>query len=321
MSEFHADNLSRLDIEENVPLAPFTSLRIGGPARFMVRAGSRIQLLNALRFAQQGDLPFCILGGGSNLLVSDDGFDGVAVRLFLDGVTVSGSQVRVEAGFDLTTLVHKTAGWGLSGLESLAGIPGTVGGAVRGNAGAYGGAIADVLTTVTAIDTATLTRVELGGEESGFGYRDSRFKRDRSLVVVEALLSLTPGAPEEIAARIAGTLAKREAKQLSCDLSAGSFFMNPIVSDPELIGRFEEDQGVRCRACRIPAGWLIDQAGLRDLRVGGAAVSHKHANYLINTGSATAADMVALARLVRGEVQAKLGVLLQEEVSTLGIAI
>ncbi|WP_224983173.1 UDP-N-acetylmuramate dehydrogenase [Geomonas agri] len=315
----HTD--SRLNIEENVPLAPFTTLRIGGPARFLIGARTLRELQEALRFAQQVHLPFCILGGGSNLLVSDEGFPGVAIRLLMNRVTRSGGMVQVQSGFDLTALVHRTVAWGLSGLESLAGIPGTVGGAVRGNAGAYGGSIGDAVATVSVVDTATLKTVTLRRDECTFGYRASRFKGDTRLIVVGTLLALTPGDPEEIGAKVAQTLAKREAKQLSCDQSAGSFFMNPIVDDAELISQFEEDQGGRCRECRIPAGWLIDRAGLRDLRVGGAAVSHRHANYLVNTGSATAADMVQLARLVRKEVQVKLGVVLKEEVSPLGVVI
>ncbi|MBU5613173.1 UDP-N-acetylmuramate dehydrogenase [Geomonas azotofigens] len=321
MPNANLDTDSHLHIEENVPLAPFTSFRIGGPARFLIGAQNLRQLKGALRFAHKLNLPFCILGGGSNLLISDDGFPGVSIRLLMDRVTLSGGMVQVQGGFDLTTLVHRTVGWGLSGLESLAGIPGTVGGAVRGNAGAYGGAIGDVLATVSALDATTLQTVTLRHDQCAFGYRDSRFKREPGLIVTGALLALTPGNPDDIRTKVAETLAKREAKQLSCDRSAGSFFMNPKVTDPGLIRRFEEDQGVRCRECRIPAGWLIDQAGLRSLSVGGAAVSHRHANYLVNTGTATAAEMVELARLVRREVRLKLGVVLKEEVSTLGVVI
>ncbi|WP_224960453.1 UDP-N-acetylmuramate dehydrogenase [Geomonas subterranea] len=321
MPKPHPDKKPHLDIQENVPLAPFTSFRIGGPARFLVGARDLRELQEALRLARAMNLPFCILGGGSNLLVSDDGFPGLAIRLLMDRVTFSGGMVQVQGGFDLTTLVHRTADWGLSGLESLAGIPGTVGGAVRGNAGAYGGAIGDVVATVSALDSTTLQTLTLRRDQCDFGYRDSRFKRDPGLIVVGTLLALLPGDQDEIRTKVAQTLAKREAKQLSCDRSAGSFFMNPEVNDAALVRRFEEEQGVRCRECRIPAGWLIDQAGLRSLSVGGAAVSHRHANYLVNTGSATAGDVVELARLVRQEVRRKLGVELKEEVSPLGLVI
>ncbi|WP_129126794.1 UDP-N-acetylmuramate dehydrogenase [Geomonas oryzae] len=305
-------------IEEDVLLAPFTTFQIGGPARYFARARTVQQVRQALRFAQDQALPFCFLGGGSNLLVSDDGFEGLVVRLVMDAVSVDGATVSVEAGYDLNRLVLDSAQWGLSGLEPLAGIPGTVGGAVRGNAGAYGGVIGDVVTAVSVLDTATLDMITMAREECTFAYRDSLFKRDPWLAVMGATLTLSPAPPAEIKGRIEETIAKREAKQLSCDRSAGSFFMNPVVQDAELIRSFEADQGVRCRECRIPAGWLIERAGVRNLRVGGAAVSHRHANYLVNTGGATAADMMELAWLVKAGVRVKLGVALQEEVSTLG---
>ena len=305
-------------IEEEILLAPFTTFQIGGPARYFARARTVQQVRQALRFAQDQALSFCFLGGGSNLLVSDDGFEGLVILLLMDAVSVEGATVSVEAGYDLNRLVLDAAQWGLSGLESLAGIPGTVGGAVRGNAGAYGGAMGDVVTSVTVLDTATLDVVAMPREACSFAYRDSLFKHDPWLAVMGAVLTLTSADPAEIRASIEQTIAKREAKQLSCDRSAGSFFMNPVVQDAELIRSFEAEQGVRCRECRIPAGWLIERAGMRNLRVGGAAVSHRHANYLVNTGDATAAQMMELARQVKAGVRERLGVLLQEEVSTLG---
>ena len=307
-------------IDENVPLAPLTSFGIGGPARYFATPRNVEEVRQALRFAQERELHFCMLGGGSNLLVSDEGFDGLAIHLVLNGVSRSDTTVEVEAGFNLTELAHRSVRWGLSGLEMLAGIPGTVGGAVRGNAGAYGGAIGDVISTVRVLDTASLELSTQTREQCAFAYRDSRFKHDPWLAVMGATLSLTPDAPEEIRARVEHTLAKREAKQLSCDRSAGSFFMNPVVRDAELVQRFEADQGVHCRECRIPAGWLIDRAGLRNLRVGGAAVSARHANYLVNTGDATAAEILELARQVKARVLQELGVQLVEEVSTLGLS-
>lgn len=311
------DNLT-LTLERDLPLAPFTSFNIGGPARFFTCARNLEELKEALLFARRQRLPFCILGGGTNLLVSDAGFDGMVIRMQMEGISVSEGRIEAEAGADLTGLVHQTAQWGLSGMESLAGIPGSLGGAIRGNAGAYGSCIGDVAETVSVLDSATLDRVTLDREGCVFRYRDSRFKRDPRLVVLSAVLTLTPGDPEQIREKVQATLARREARQLSCDRSAGSFFMNPVVTDTELIRRFESDQGVRCKECRIPAGWLIDQARLRTLRVGGAMVSHKHANYLINAGNASAEEMVELARQVKTEVQKKLGITLQEEVSCLG---
>lgn len=318
MSDFDSKASDDFAVRHDVPLAPFTSFRIGGAARFFTIAGSLDQLRQSLRFARRKGLPFCILGGGSNLLVSDKGFDGVVIRMQLEEMTVSGERIEAQAGLDLMQLIRRSAVLGLSGMESLAGIPGSVGGAVRGNAGAYGSCLGDVAERVTVLDTRSLELLSLGTGECDFKYRNSRFKRDHELVVVSVLLSLSRRDPVEVGRKMEATVQKREARQLQCDLSAGSFFMNPVVTDPALIRRFEKDQGVHCRECRIPAGWLIDQAGLRSTRVGGAMVNPKHANYLVNTGDASAEEMVRLAALVKQRVLDELGVRLQEEVSCLG---
>ena len=318
MPDFDNKTSDSIVVRQDVPLAPFTSFRIGGAARFFTTAGSLDQLRQSLLFARREGLPFCILGGGTNLLISDQGFDGVAIRMQLEEVQVTGNRIEAQAGVDLMELIRRTAELGLSGMESLAGIPGSVGGAVRGNAGAYGSCMADVTERVLALHAQSLELLSLEPGECAFQYRDSRFKRDPSLVVVSALLSLSPGDPGEVRQKMEATVARREARQLQCDLSAGSFFMNPVVTDPELIRRFETDQGVRCRECRIPAGWLIDQAGLRSTRVGGAMVNPRHANYLVNTGDASAEEMVRLASLVKRRVRDELGVVLREEVSSLG---
>ena len=308
-------------IQENVPLAPFTSLKIGGPARFFATAANVEQLREALLFARERGVPFAVLGGGSNLLVSDQGFQGLVLRLQMEQALVSGCEIEVEAGVDLNGLVQLTAQWGLSGMESLAGIPGLVGGALRGNAGAYGSSIGEVARTVRAFDAESLELLALSREECAFSYRSSRFKLDPRLIVVSALLLLTPDDPETVRSRIEATIAKRTAKNLQCEKSVGSFFMNPVVTDQELIRRFETDQKLHCRECRIPAGWLIDKSGLRNTRVGAAMVSALHANYLINSGAASAEEMVRLARLVKSRVREAMGVQLQEEVSCLGFQV
>ena len=308
-----------ITIEENVPLAPFTSFEIGGPARFLATATTVAELREALLFARRHRLPFAILGGGSNLLVNDAGFPGVVIRLKIEDVVVTGSDIEAEAGVDFTGLVHRVSQLGLSGMESLAGIPGQLGGAVRGNAGAYGSSTGELTAEVTALDTDTLELVRLEREACGFSYRNSRFKKERRLVVVSARLSLTQGDRELAIQKVAATLAKRHARNLQCERSAGSFFMNPVVSDRELIQRFEENQKVHCRENRIPAGWLIDQAGLRNSRVGAAMVSGVHANYLVNSGGASAREIMDLAALVKQRVREAMGVELQEEVSYLDL--
>jgi len=307
-----------MTVKENVPLAPFTSFGIGGPARYLAEVTSAAELRDALLFARERGLPYYLLGGGTNLLVSDNGFDGLIIRVKFDAVTLSHNGIEAEAGADLTGLVHQAAGWGLVGVESLAGIPGMLGGAVRGNAGAYGGCIAEVCSAVQALNAETLQWVRLSRKECCFGYRQSRFKREPGLIVVSATLELLPSSPEVVRQRVEATLARRAARNLQCEKSVGSFFMNPVVSDLGLIERFETDQQVRSRDGRVPAGWLIDQAGLRNQSFGGAVVSALHANYLINTGGASAREVLALARTIKERVRAVTGVQLQEEVSCLG---
>ena len=307
-----------IDIQQNVPLAPFTTFGIGGPARFLARVKSLPELREALLFARGRRLPFGILGGGSNLLVSDAGFEGVAIRLELEEVLVSGDQLTAQAGVDLNALVQQSAELGLGGLEPLAGIPGLVGGAIRGNAGAYGSCIGELTASVRALQAETLELLEINRQECCFDYRSSRFKKDPRLIVISARLALSAGDPAEIRRKAEETIAKRTARHLQCEMSVGSFFMNPLVTDQTLIRRFETEQKVSCRNSRIPAGWLIDQAGLRNTRVGAAMVSALHANYLVNAGGARAAEVIALAQLIKTRVHAATGVQLQEEASCLG---
>jgi UDP-N-acetylmuramate dehydrogenase len=307
-----------IDIQKNVPLAPYTSFEIGGPAAYFVRLVGERELREALLFARHEDLPFCILGGGTNLLISDDGFDGVILKTAFDGVEMTRQGVVVEAGADLTTLVQTVSARGLGGMESLAGIPGTLGGAVRGNAGAYGSQIADVVRSVKVLNAETLEVTTFTRDQCRFGYRSSQFKRNRNLVVVSAELALVPGSAEEAQLKVRQTIEKRTAKNLHYARSVGSFFMNPLVTDEKLIRAFEKDQNTHCREGRIPAGWIIDQVGLRNERVGNAMVSEKHANYLINAGGATAAEVVELAEMVKERVQRAMGIELMEEVGYLG---
>ncbi|MBJ6728001.1 UDP-N-acetylmuramate dehydrogenase [Geomesophilobacter sediminis] len=307
-----------ITIQKNVPLAPYTSFDIGGPAAFFVRVCNDRELREALLFAKQDDLPYCMLGGGTNLLISDQGFAGVVLKVAFDAVELTRNGVIAEAGTDLTALVQAVSARGLTGMESMAGIPGTLGGAVRGNAGAYGTCIADVLQSVQVLDAETGKVVTFTRDGCRFGYRSSHFKRNRNLIVLSAELALAQGSAEESQEKARHTIEKRLAKHLDFSKCVGSFFMNPLVTDPEVIRTFETEQKTQCREGRIPAGWIIDRVGLRNERVGNAMVSELHANYLINTGGATAAEVQRLAELVKERVRSALGVELMEEVGYLG---
>ncbi|GFO70486.1 UDP-N-acetylenolpyruvoylglucosamine reductase [Geomonas limicola] len=309
-----------IELREHFPLAPCTTFGIGGPARFYAEVAGLAELREALSFARAEGLPFFLMGGGSNLLISDAGFPGLVIRNTGRALNREGTDVEVEAGVVLIDLVRSCASWGLAGVATLAGIPGLVGGALRGNAGAYGGSLGEVCTSVRVLDAGSLEERIVSRAECRFGYRDSRFKQDPALVVLGTRLSLAPAPVEELEERVAETLAKRAARRLDCEQSVGSYFTNPVVSDRALVARFEAEQRVAAREGRLPAGWLIDQAGLRNLRVGGAQVSGIHANYLINTGGASARDVLELARLVKERVLSQTGVRLVEEVSRIGFS-
>ncbi|MGH6912180.1 MAG: UDP-N-acetylmuramate dehydrogenase, partial [Geminicoccales bacterium] len=275
-------------------------LRVGGPAEVVFQPADADDL-QALLAARPAGVAVTPIGVASNLLVRDGGIDGVVLRLTgpLAGIEVEGDRLRVGAGAtDRSIAIHAMQA-GLSGLEFLIGIPGTLGGAVRMNAGAFGGETAEVVERVIALD-ARGGRHELRPAELGFGYRRSALPAD--WIVVEAVLQATPGDGAAVRARMAAIKTEREASQPLRVATGGSTFKNPGKN---------------------PAGdrkaWqLIDAAGCRGLRHGRAVVSEKHCNFLINTGGARAAEIEALGELVRARVLAASGIALEWEIHRIG---
>ncbi|MFQ5961310.1 MAG: UDP-N-acetylmuramate dehydrogenase [Candidatus Methylomirabilales bacterium] len=278
------------------PLAHYTSFGIGGPADVMVIPEGVEDVGVALEVCRTEGIPYLLLGGGSNVLVRDGGFRGVVLRL--DGVfaqlTVEGRRVWAGAGVRLSRLVAFCSKLALSGVESLAGIPGTVGGAVKGNAGAFGGSIADHLAEVRLLtrdgDQQTFSRDRLE-----FSYRHTALLE--GTVVVEAAFDLEPGDPVQIRRRVSENLLQRNRGQPVEWRSAGSVFKNPP-------GDY--------------AGRLVEKAGLKGTRIGGACISPKHGNFIINLGGATAGDVLALIDLMRHRVREEMHVELELEVQVVG---
>jgi UDP-N-acetylmuramate dehydrogenase len=307
-----------LEIKENVSLAPLTSFRIGGPAKKFVQVRSIEELKEAIELSKQAGIDFAILGGGSNMLVSDNGFSGLIIQMKINELEVEEEFLKVDAGVPLIKAINMAAQAGLSGVELLAGIPGTLGGAVRGNAGAYGRTISDVVEKVRVLNSESLEIEELSKEQCAFGYRESIFKANKNLVIVSALLKLITAEQEEVTNKTKETIAKRSANELAGEKSAGSYFTNPIVADEELRESFRKDKGVQPKDDKLPSGWVIEQLGLKGKKMGGAMISAQHANYIINTGEAKAEDVIMLASYVKQQVRDKMGVQLKEEVSYLG---
>jgi len=306
-----------MEIREQVILAPFTTFGIGGPARYFVEVRTETEVREALLFAQEKCLKTAILGGGSNVLVSDKGFDGVIIKIMPDDLLFDGDLVRVSAGYNLLTLIRTCTARGLGGWESLAGIPGTVGGAVRGNAGAFGSEIRDFVLSVRALHRETLEAREFSNKESNFAYRDSYYKEHSEWIITAVSLRLTHIEVKESRRLIDETIAVREKRHLQNVRAAGSFFMNPVAPQ-DVIELFEREKGGPARLGRVPAGWLIEKVGMKGVRVGGAIASEMHPNYILNeTGDARAEDVLTLAEKICERVEQRFGICLKKEAAVL----
>jgi UDP-N-acetylmuramate dehydrogenase len=279
----------------DAPLARYTSFRIGGPATLLANPADAEDLKRALAFAGSEGLPVHVLGGGSNTLVRDGGFRGMAISLnAFQALERRSDSVVAGAGVRVSRLLAFCCRHGLAGLEILSGVPGTAGGAVWGNAGAWGGATADVLASVEIVTAAGEERA-LSRREIPFRYRASGLPTGS--VVTQAIFALAPGDPTAIRRRISGYLVRRNASQPVEFRSAGSIFKNPP-------GDY--------------AGRLVERAGLRGTRIGNAMISAKHGNYIVNVGGARAADVLALVALVRERVRSATGIDLELEVKIEG---
>jgi UDP-N-acetylmuramate dehydrogenase len=295
------------------PLRHHTTFRIGGPADFFLAARTPETLVNALRAAHAIALPVHLLGGGSNLLVSDDGLRGLVVRNACERVEFDGTVAMVEGGADYLEFIQACRDRSLAGLAYAAGIPGSVGGAIVGNAGCYGQDIGSRVIEVRA-STPDGAQVEtLPARWCEFAYRDSRLKREPR-VVLSCLVQLEPGAKGAIQAEIDEKLEIRRVKhpQWRTEPTAGSYFKNlpPGFQVPGL----PHSPGTH----RIPAGALLDACDCRGLRVGDAMVFPKHANIVVNAGHASARDVLVLAETMKARVRERFGVELEEEVMFLG---
>jgi UDP-N-acetylenolpyruvoylglucosamine reductase len=283
-------------LEEAVPLAPFCAYGVGGPAEFLYRAATTSALVLAVTTARGGGVPVTVLGRATNVLVGDDGLPGLTVLARNQAHTLDGDLLMVEAGAELPGLVADLAGQGLAGLGFAGNIPGSVGGAVVGNAGAYGRSMSDVLVSVHLLDGTTEHVKEPG--ELDFGYRTSLFRRLPELTVLSATFRLHRGPPGALLDEIARDAALRHSKHPLEYASCGSYFKNP--------------------SRELPAASLIEDAGLKGFAAGKARVSEKHANFIVALPGATAADIVALAETVRRRVREHSGHDLTEEVRRLG---
>jgi len=307
-----------LKVRENVNLAEYTSFGVGGPAKYFVEVESVEDLKEAVKFAKEKNLEFFILGGGTNVLVSDAGFSGLAVKMKLEKIEkLDENNFKVGAGTLLSRLVNFSAENFLKGLEWAAGIPGTIGGAVAGNAGTPEGEMKDSIKKIEFFDMEKFDVFNLDGAKCDFGYRTSYFKDKNNLIIMDVEISLEKGDEEEIKNKIEKNISARKEKQPQ-GRSAGSYFANPKVENESLISQFEKETGISCIDNRLPAGWLIERVDFKGRKIGGAEVSEKHANFILNIGGAKAQDFVILSSLIKQKVRDELGVQLKEEIRYIG---
>ena len=307
---------------EHELLAKHLNIRIGGPARFFVEVKTEQDVLDAMRIARQNDVAYFVLGGGSNTLAADEGWNGLVIKMTNRNLVIDGTKVVADAGVISALVARKTAELGLKGFAWAISLPGTMGGAVRGNAGCFGGEMKDTVTSVRVIRDGAI--VEIPARELRFGYRHSIFKDvdHAGDVIFSVTMELVQDSKEEQMALLEKYLASRKSSQPLGSSSAGCMFKNFNFTDKTDIERIVTDSEVpesMLTQHRIAAGWIIEQLGLKGLQVGDAQVSDVHGNFLLNKGHATAKDIAMLIGRIKVAAREKYGIELQEEVQFLGL--
>ncbi len=308
LREALAGVLGEAHVQLDAPLAPLTTFKIGGPADVLVTAGNAGEVRQAIGLARDAGLPVTVLGGGSNVLIADAGIRGLVLRLRGGDVRrIDHGAIRADAGVTINGLVRWTLTHGLAGLEAWAGTPGTVGGAIFGNAHFQGRNISDLVRLVTVMGASGEIQ-DVPAADLEFGYDYSRLHRTRE-VVLSADFVVSPGVPEALRTVARESLAYRKRTQPLASPSAGCIFQNP---DPR---RDRLPEGMPCSA-----GALVDRAGLKGAREGQARVSSTHGNFIVTEGRATAGSVLALIARCKQEVHRQFGVELREEIMLLGFA-
>ena len=286
-----------LAVSEQVALAPFTTFKIGGPAHYFLRAKTIAEMQTALVEAEKNHLPVFILGGGSNVLINDKGFNGLVVKVEIAGVEVTDNLVKAGAGLPLSAVIRAAVGKGLASLEFATGVPASVGGAVWANLGCRGSEIAQVLAECTVTDHQGNMKT-YSKEQCQFGYRDSVFKH-QPLVVVDATFKLLSGDAAMLRRLMVELANLKKTEQNVGEDTAGCTFRNPEGAPKS-------------------AAQYIDELGLKGYRIGDAMVSTTHANFILNVGQATADQVVQLVSYIKQQVRDKSGIQLMEEIEYVG---
>lgn len=307
-----------MTIQENISLRNLCTFRVGGPARYFSVVHTAEELRDVLLWIKDKEVPYFILGGGSNVLFPDTGFAGLVIKPEFHELAIQDTQVSVGASVTLEKLIQETLVHGLVGMEFAAGIPGSVGGAVRGNAGTYGVGMSDVLTSARVVHERDFSIRDLTNAECGFSYRHSIFKKHTHIITMVAI-TLKKGDVTASKKIIDDRITIRHQNH-PLEPSAGCIFKNVEFAKVNIAAL--ESKGLSVEKFRvyqkIPAGYLIDELGLKGRTIGGAQISSRHANYIINTGSARFEDVIMLISLIKQQVRDRYGIQLEEEVQVVG---
>ena len=304
-------------LKKNVLLAPYTTFKVGGKAKYFYQAKTKENLIRSLKLAKKLKIPFFVLGGGSNLLISDKGFEGLIIKNDIGNYKISGNKLYAEAGVSFPTLVKETGKKGLSGLEWAGGLPGTIGGAVLGNAGAFGGETKDTVFSAQALDTNLKLR-NFTKQQCKFSYRSSIFKR-KGWIVMSVIMNLKKGNKKDIQEIAAHHIQYRKDRNPMEYPNAGSIFKNCDLKNVSKKARRIFKDVVKVDPFPvIPTAAIIARTGLMGKKIGKAQISEKHPNFIVNLGGAKARDIIRLMNFVKKTVKEKFGIDLESEVRYLG---
>ncbi|HKD07698.1 MAG TPA: UDP-N-acetylmuramate dehydrogenase [Bryobacteraceae bacterium] len=305
-------------VELGAHLAQYTRFGIGGPADIYAETGAPQSFIDALRIARTSGLESVVIGGGTNLIVSDEGFRGVVLKLASDRIERDGLSVYFESGASLQTLVDFTVDQGLKGLETMTGIPGSAGAAVYGNAGAYGHSIAEVIETARFFDGEAIR--EFNNAECEFHYRESIFKKRKEWIIFSASLAMKPGDPAELRATADRILTTRNKKYPPTMKCAGSIFKNFLFAELPSDVASQVPSTVVIEG-KVPSAWFLEQVGAKGMSRGDIHVADYHANLIFNGGQGTARDLTIVVGELKERVRARWGIPLEEEVQYVGFPV
>ncbi|MCC7357310.1 UDP-N-acetylmuramate dehydrogenase [Candidatus Uhrbacteria bacterium] len=307
-------------VKQDESMSLHTYLKIGGPARFFYLAKTLEDVIHAVSVSREAGIPFSVIGGGSNILVSDEGYEGLVIQVADTTYKIEGNHVRIAAGAFTALIARASVEAGLEGFEWGVGVPGTIGGAVYGNAGCFGGEIKDHIETVDALRLADAVFVTYSNVECRFGYRDSHFKHEPH-IILSTTLNLKMGDKIKAKEKITEIMSKRKETQPQGAFTAGCLFKNASFQDEKELEKLKHEAEIPLdflQNKRIPAGWLIDKLGLKGKTIGRAQVSPIHGNFLVNLGQAKAQDVIQLSSLIKMKIRDEYGILLEDEIQYVG---